>query len=69
MKKFKVIEIRKNQKGEEFVVESVFESESIDKLEKQLKIFGNLFVDKKYRIKEIQNGNDSSNHGARSIHS
>jgi hypothetical protein len=54
MMKFKVIEIRKNQKGEEFVVESLHECEREKALrwkldnEKPSRI-----VDKNYRIKKV----------------
>jgi len=49
-----VIEIRKNNKGEEFIVETIMESESRELLIKYLETEGNhLMVDKKFRVKAI----------------
>lgn len=55
MTKFRVIEIRKNKSGAQYIVETLYECESEEKLrwkldnEKPSRI-----VDKKYRIKQVE---------------
>lgn len=54
MNKYRVIEIRKTEKGEEFAVETVYNAESMAHLKKLLDENPRLYVDKNYRIKEIK---------------
>jgi len=51
--KFKVVEIRKNEKGEEFVVETIWEFESKKEAKKYLSEHPELIVDRNYRIKPL----------------
>ncbi len=55
MKKFKIIEIRENHRGEQFAVETMMESESKEQLKKYIDNSKPLFIkDKNFRIKEVE---------------
>lgn len=54
MNKYRVIEIRKTEKGEEFVVETVYEARTKKKLRERIdSSLPSLVIDKNYRIKGV----------------
>lgn len=58
MKTFLIKEIRENEKGEQFVVETRIQSSSLTELIASMKKYSiNPFWDTGYRITEVKNGN------------
>jgi hypothetical protein len=54
MKRYRIVETRVNEKGEEFIVETAVEAQTKEALEKYIERSSPAFIkDRNYRIKEI----------------